>query len=49
MPGWGTAPSVVLGLALLLSGCAGLIGGKASVSADDAPRPDPPGQGSFSA
>src|SRR4030095_2757065 len=53
MPRWG-APSLVLGLALLLSGCAGLIGGKASVPTADAPRPEPrgpaylPGQGSMS-
>ena len=48
------APSLVLGLALFLSGCAGLIGGKASVPTADAPRPEPrgpvylPGQGSMS-
>ena len=48
------APSLVLGLALFLSGCAGLIGGKASVPTADAPRPEPrgpvhlPGQGSVS-
>ena len=47
MPGRATAPSVVLGLALLLSGCAGLIGGKQPVSVGDAPRPTLPGQGSF--
>lgn len=42
------APSVVLGLALLLSGCAGLIGGKQPVSVDETPRPSlSPGQGSF--
>lgn len=47
MPGRATAPSVVLGLALCLSGCAGLIGGKQPVSVGDAPRPTLPGQGSF--
>jgi len=47
MPGRATAPSVVVGLALLLSGCAGLIGGKEPVSVGDAPRPPLPGQGSF--
>src|SRR4029453_4073475 len=44
MPRWG-ALSLVLGLALLLSGCAGLIGGKASVPTADAPRPEPRGRG----
>jgi hypothetical protein len=48
MPGRSAAPSVVVGLALLLSACAGLIGGKQPVSVDDAPRPTLPGQGSFS-
>ena len=47
MPGRAAAPSVVLGLALLLSGCAGLSGGKEPVSVGDAPRPPLPGQGSF--
>lgn len=47
MPGRAAAPSVVLVLALLLSGCAGLIGGKGPVSAGDASRPPLPGQGSF--
>jgi hypothetical protein len=47
MPGRAAAPSVVLGLALLLSGCAGLIGGKESVSVGDASRPILPGQASF--
>jgi hypothetical protein len=47
MPGRAAAPSLVLGLALLLSGCAGLIGGKESVSVGDASRPPLPGQGSF--
>ena len=47
MPGRATAPSVVLGLALCLSGCAGLIGGREPVSVGDAPRPTLPGQGSF--
>lgn len=47
MPGRTAAPSVVLGLALLLSGCAGLIGGKEPVSVGDTPRPPLPGQGSF--
>ena len=47
MPGR-AAPSLILGLALLLSGCAGLIGGKQPVSVGDAPRPSLlPGQGSF--
>ena len=47
MPGR-AAPRLALGLALLLSGCAGLIGGKQPVSVGDAPRPSlPPGQGSF--
>jgi hypothetical protein len=47
MPGR-AAPSLVLGLALVLSGCAGLIGGKEPVSVGDAPRPPlSPGQGSF--
>ena len=47
MPGRAAAPSVVLGLALLLSGCAGLIGGKETVSVRDASRAPLPGQGSF--
>jgi len=47
MPGRATAPSVALGLALCLSGCAGLIGGREPVSVGDAPRPTLPGQGSF--
>jgi hypothetical protein len=47
MPGRAAAPSVVLGFALLLSGCAGLIGGKQPVSVGDAPRPTLPGQGSI--
>jgi len=47
MPGR-AAPSLILGLALLLSGCAGLIGGRQPVSVSDAPRPPlSPGQGSF--
>ena len=42
------APNLVLGLALLLSGCVGLIGGKGPVSIGDAPRPSLfPGRGSF--
>jgi len=44
---WRGAPSLALGLALLLSGCAGLIGGKASVPTGDAPRPAPSGQGNL--
>ena len=47
MPGRPAAPSVALGLALLLSGCAGLIGGKQPVSVGDAPRSTLPGQGGF--
>ena len=47
MPGRATAPSVVLGLALCLPGCAGLIGGREPVSVGDVPRPPLPGQGSF--
>ena len=47
MPGRAAAPSVVLGLALCLSGCAGLIGGKEPVSVGDVSRPPLPGQGSF--
>ncbi len=47
MLGRAAAPSVVLGLALLLSGCAGLIGGKEPVSAGNVSRPPLPGQGSF--
>jgi hypothetical protein len=47
MSGRATAPSVVLVLALCLSGCAGLIGGKGPVSAGDASRSPLPGQGSF--
>ena len=47
MPGRTAAPRVVLGLALFLSGCAGLIGGREPVSVGDAPRPTLPGQGSF--
>jgi hypothetical protein len=47
MPGRAAA-RLIFGLALLLSGCAGLIGGKQPVSVDDAPRPSfSPGQGSF--
>ena len=50
MPG-PAAPSFVFALALLLSGCAGLIGGKqpVSVGAPSRPLPPqiPPGQGSF--
>lgn len=48
------APSLVLGLALFVSGCAGLIGGRESVPTTSAPRPDQrgpvylPGQGSLS-
>jgi hypothetical protein len=42
---WRGAPSLALGLALLLSGCAGLIGGKATVPTGDASRPAPSGQG----
>jgi hypothetical protein len=38
-----SAPSLVLGLALTLSGCAGLIGGKEPVPTADASRPAPPG------
>jgi hypothetical protein len=44
---WRGAPSLALGLALLLSGCAGLIGGKASVPTGDASRPAPSGQGNL--
>lgn len=47
MPGRAAAASVVLGLALLLSGCAGLTGGREPVSVGDAPRPPLPGQGRF--
>lgn len=53
MPRWG-APSLVLGFALLLSGCAGLIGGREPVPTAGPPPPDqrspvyPPGQGSLS-
>ena len=47
MPGLAAAPSVVLGLALLLAGCAGLIGGKEPVSVGDASRPSLQGQASF--
>ena len=50
MPG-PAAPSIVLALALLLSGCAGLIGGKQPVSVGapsrPLPLPIPPGQGAF--
>ncbi len=46
MPGRAAAPSVVLGLALVLSGCAGLIRGKEPVSVGIS-RPPLPGQGSF--
>lgn len=48
MPGRAAALSVVFGLALLVSGCAGLIGGKQPVSVGDAPRLTLPGQGSIS-
>ena len=41
------ALSLSLGLALLLPGCAGLIGGKESVPTTDASRPAPPGPGSL--
>jgi hypothetical protein len=41
------APSLALGLALLLSGCAGLIGGKESVPTTDASRPAQPGPGNL--
>jgi len=47
------APSLVLSLALFLSGCAGLVGGKESVPTVEPPRPDQrgpahlPGQGSL--
>lgn len=47
MPGRASAPSVAFGLALCLSGCAGLTGGKEPVSVDEAPRSGLPGQGSF--
>ncbi len=47
MPGRAAAPSVLLGLALLLSGCAGLIRGKEAVSVGTVSRPPLPGQGSF--
>jgi hypothetical protein len=50
MPGR-VAPSFVLALALLLSGCAGLIGGREPVSVGAVPRPlplpVPPRQGAF--
>ena len=50
MPG-SAAPSFALAFALLLSGCAGLIGGKQPVSVGAASRPLPlpitPGPGSF--
>ncbi len=47
MPGRATTPSVVLGLALFLSGCAGHIEGRESVCVGDAPRPTVPGRDSF--
>lgn len=47
MPPGRAAPSFVLGLALCLSGCAGFIGGKETVSVGDVSRPSLPGQGSF--
>jgi hypothetical protein len=40
-------PSFAVGLAVLLSGCAGLRGGKQPVSIADSPRPTLPGQGTF--
>src|SRR2546425_12362898 len=40
-------PSFALGLAMLLSGCAGLVGGKQPVSVADSARPTLPGQGTF--
>lgn len=42
MPSRG-ARSLLLGLALLLSGCAGLVGGKPPVSVGEPPRPPQPG------
>jgi len=39
--------SFALGLAMLLSGCAGLLGGKQPVSVADSARPTLPGQGTF--
>jgi hypothetical protein len=47
MPRRAAAPSVVFGLALLLSGCAGLVRGKEPVSVSGASRPPLSGQGSF--
>jgi len=41
------ALSLAIGLAVLLPGCAGLIGGKESVPTTDASRPAQPGPGSF--
>jgi hypothetical protein len=41
------ALSFALGLALLLPGCAGLIGGKESVPTTDVSRPAPPGPGNL--
>ncbi len=40
-------PSFAIGLAMLLSGCAGLLGGKQPVSIAESTRPTLPGQGTF--